>query len=375
MHGLGFPSRHNAVPLRWLIHAPRSHRRPSADEDPISASSEFATFLRTAVQSTDALRSDVLSKFLGDFKPRLAAAAAMRPGDLKGLEDNEVAVDEDMEDENPSAPSGPQAFAAMELSAKQFDAAAIDVRMSSATGSPFEYSQSDSRSEPDMATFLRVALMPYVANVVFPTEAVIDIADDLSNGDVDVAYSKVKQASYDASIFLTTSTACSDGASPATNGIVGFSFVPGYCGVPPTPPSSPHTRTSHSSSDTDTRGVALSSDTTFFAGCTSPPSSPASGARRAGFDAEAGAAATAAASTGASIKWSESIEFPRAPASSPVHGPLRGGVGSSPMLSSASLCDDDDVEVINAVKLCVSDENPSMALYEVKLVAFSDAKH
>lgn len=90
-----------------------------------------------------------------------------------------------------------------------------------------------------MATLLRMALTPYVPDVVFPTEAVLGcIADDLAEGRHGDAVDKVKAG------LLAGNPSASAGNPPALarspeEEVTGFVFVPGYAGVPPTPPSSP----------------------------------------------------------------------------------------------------------------------------------------
>lgn len=234
-------------------------------DDPIAAADTFARFLRDAVHVPEFLATDHLSDFLGSLKGRVAACGGA-PIVPRSSPDEQL--DDDSTDENPQGTAVVlRAFASAEY-------------MPTATpvGSPV-------KGEAPLTALLRVALMPYVADVVFPTEAVLGLADSLAAGLVSHAYGAVRD--------LPRAVHSHTHADALVSG---FSFLPGYAGVTPTPPCSPcacpspvdgdpstppHSRACSPCREPNPSPAAPATDDALYAcGFRAPASSPVSGSPR-----------------------------------------------------------------------------------------------
>jgi hypothetical protein len=149
--------------------------------------------------------------------------------------------------------------------------------------------------------------MPYMPDVVFPTEALLGLSDALAEGRHGDALAKF-------------ATPVPHHSLPCDI-VTGFSFVPGFSGVPPTPPCSPTIARSISSQ------AAVPASAVFVDRVPSPPtSSPVGSPTR---DADVAAS------------WHDDDHderaFPRAPASSPVHAAGTPESGLTSPLNHVSL--------------------------------------
>jgi hypothetical protein len=164
-----------------------------------------------------------------------------------------------------------------------------------------------------MSAVLQLALMPYMPDIVFPTEALLGLADALAEGRHGDALSKFSTPVLHESV--------------PGDVVTGFSFVPGFAGVPPTPPCSP-TIVRGSSSQ-----AAIPSASVFVDRAPVPPTSSPVG--------------SPVRDVNVATSWydDDSRAFPRAPASSPVHAAGSPEAALASPLNHLSLCGTGTFEV------------------------------